>query len=686
MADFELDPTDLSSTRSLVEKIGSQYYPNGEVVVKNTTMSRLPMEDRTLRSADPAKILQGDGIYRNPAFVISAYAQTTQSALHGILASQSDIGDDVSIKDPNDPAGKNTLTGAAARQEIMRQSIMTSGLSPSGFQSTIRALNNDIINQTTFPNIETSSVTSSDGVTLSHSLTGYTSGENVESFNGGSRAIAIVENLTDTEKQIYAQKIAELHKKINFQGSVNDFVINFTQNKAGQNLAELGFNIIQTGTYFGGNTVSYIPVSQEYLGTGQRLCKISAALIEMLLQMTNTIYIQGGTGTDRTIIGPNFSPLTAENNSVSDHSFGRGFDIMSVGDTPDKAVKLSTNIDSYRRGLDMFLSTLQKLPRELHPDLIIVHDQLASELGVLETGLESATAAVRTKYKGLSPYINFACDGSHRDHIHVSFGPQRAGSFLTPTAPEIVNSQTSSDGTAPTTDTGQTSVNFSKFKISYFDKPNEALSPDEVMNLLITTGLYSDETAAIFVGIAERESNFRPFALNTNRKTGDFSFGLFQTNLLPAAHGEKTFILKYPADDSVLGLKLAYAIDQSLNMDELADKVKNAASKSTVDQRIFIPYNQAYMLAVTAKSQEETLLRIKNNSKFDGYLFGPWGDYKGTYGFINKIKFSTISSVYTARGKKIETLKTWIRTKFQGDKPYPYIEDWMNGEYYEENA
>jgi hypothetical protein len=27
MADFELDPTDLSSTRSLVEKIGSQYYP-----------------------------------------------------------------------------------------------------------------------------------------------------------------------------------------------------------------------------------------------------------------------------------------------------------------------------------------------------------------------------------------------------------------------------------------------------------------------------------------------------------------------------------------------------------------------------------------------------------------------------------------------------------------------------------
>lgn len=683
MADFELDPSDLSSTRSLVEKIGSHFYPNGEVVVKNTTMSQLPMEDRTLRSADPAKILQGDGIYRNPAFVVSAYAQTTQSALHGILAAQSDINDDMIIRDPNDPSGTNTLTGAAARQEIMRQSIMTSGLAPSGFQSTMKALNNEIINQTTLPNTENSSVTSSDGTTFSHSFSGYESAANVESFNGGSRAIALVDNLTETEKQIYKQKIAELHKKVNFQGSVSEFVINFNQNSAGQNLASLGFDIIQTGTFFGGNAVSYIPVGKEYLGTGQKTCFVAAALIEMLLQITNTIYIGGGTGTHRTIIGPNFSALSAENNSVSDHSFGRGFDISFVGDTADKAIKLSTNIDSYRRGLDMFLSTLQKLPRELHPDLIIVHDQLASELGILETGLESTTAAVRTKYKGLSPYINFSCDASHRDHIHVSFGPQRAGSFLTPTSPEVISKMGSGGEPVTVVNTGITSVNFDKFKTSYYNKEKEQLSPDEVMNLLVSTGLYSDEVAAIFVGIAERESRFTPYSLNTNRSTGDFSFGLFQANLLPQAQGKKNFFLKYPKEETVLGLKLAYATEPNLNITELSAKVKSSASRSTADQRIFIPYNQAYMVAVVAAGPEKAAERIRNNTKFDGYLFGPWGDYKGTYGFIYNVKFSTIESAYTRSGKKVDALKAWIRKKFQGNKPYPFIEEWMDGQVYE---
>lgn len=350
-----------------------------------------------------------------------------------------------------------------------------------------------------------------------------------------------------------------------------------------------------------------------------------------------------------------------------------------VGDTINPAIKLSTNLDSYRRGLDMFLSNLQKLPRELHPDLIIVHDQLASELGILEKGLEDSNSAVRVKYKALSPYINFACDSNHRDHIHISFSAQRAGSFLTPTMAEGLG-QISYSGLS-----GSGEINFDKFKINYFNKPNETLSPDEIFNMLVTTGLYSHQVAAIFVGIAERESRFSPHALNTNRESKDFSFGLFQINLLPAANGKKTFFLKYPSDQNVLGLKLAYAVEEGLSQSDLENKVKNTASRSTVDQRIFIPYNQAYMLGVTGANEVEFSKRLKNNTQFDNYIFGAWGDYKGTYGFINKIKFSTIASVYTNSGKNIEILKSWIRTKFQGDKPYPYIEDWMNGEYYEEN-
>jgi hypothetical protein len=54
MADFEMNPEDLASTGSIARKIGSQFYPNGNVVIKNTTLSRTPLKDRSLRSADPA--------------------------------------------------------------------------------------------------------------------------------------------------------------------------------------------------------------------------------------------------------------------------------------------------------------------------------------------------------------------------------------------------------------------------------------------------------------------------------------------------------------------------------------------------------------------------------------------------------------------------------------------------------
>ncbi len=147
MSDPGINSTDLSSTSSIANSISESFYPNGEMVVTGTTMSRQPYEDRNLRSADPVKILQGDSLYRNPAFAINAYAQSTQSAMHGIIASMSDIGDDVKIADPNDPRGA-PLTGAAAKMEIAKNSMLVTNNAPSGFADSIRALNDSIINST----------------------------------------------------------------------------------------------------------------------------------------------------------------------------------------------------------------------------------------------------------------------------------------------------------------------------------------------------------------------------------------------------------------------------------------------------------------------------------------------------------------------------------------------------------
>ena len=282
MSDFELDSSDFSSTQSIVDKVGSQFYPNGEVVVKNTTMSRLPMQDRTLRSADPAKILQGDGLFRNPAFATAAYAQSTQSALHGILAAQADIDDEIKIADPDDPTNSKYLTGAAARSEIMKQSIMSTGVAPSGFEATLRAMNATVVNSTTLNTDGSGSVGNDYGGSYSHSTTGYCPAQNAESYNGGSRQIALEENLTDKEKEIYQTKTSELNKKSNFKGSISTFSINFNQNTlpsgTNQDLTKLGFEIYQGGTFYGGGDGSGIPIPKEYIGSRNKnmLCLSSS--------------------------------------------------------------------------------------------------------------------------------------------------------------------------------------------------------------------------------------------------------------------------------------------------------------------------------------------------------------------------------------------------------------------------
>jgi hypothetical protein len=233
-----------------------------------------------------------------------------------------------------------------------------------------------------------------------------------------------------------------------------------------------------------------------------------------------------------------------------------------------------------------------------------------------------------------------------------------------------------------------------KFKQNFFGKPNASLSTDELMALLSTSGLFSLEVSAIFTAVAEREANVRPAAINTNRATGDFSVGMFQINLLPKAHGDKTFYLKYnasgqPEDSTALGYKLAYSIDSDNNPKTLADKVQNQATQATVDRRVWIPYNQAWMLGVTAVGSLRVAQVIKKNNPIDEYCFRPWGDY-GTEiipGFIFKTKFSTALSVYLNRGGTDANLRKWIRTNIpQESRAYKYIEGWMGGSVYDKNG
>ena len=137
-SDINFDINDLSDSKSAAQKMTDSFYPNGKVVYTNTTQSMEDNPSRTLSSADPVRVLQGDGIYRNPAFAVNGYIQNVQSSMHGIIAASSDIDENVKIPDPENPG--SFLTGASARQEIAKQSLLSTGYSPGGFDSTIKSM------------------------------------------------------------------------------------------------------------------------------------------------------------------------------------------------------------------------------------------------------------------------------------------------------------------------------------------------------------------------------------------------------------------------------------------------------------------------------------------------------------------------------------------------------------------
>lgn len=244
---------------------------------------------------------------------------------------------------------------------------------------------------------------------------------------------------------------------------------------------------------------------------------------------------------------------------------------------------------------------------------------------------------------------------------------------------------------------GVISGGLEKFKKSFKNDVNTAFTKEDVFQLLVLSNAFSDEVAALFTAISERESGgYHPGALNGDRDSNDFSIGLFQINLLPGAHGLKYFSLIYPEKEKVQGLQLAYSIEKNLDQDTLIYKVKHEAYRATVDERAFIPYNQVSLLAATAVSPSRASDAIEKGKIINEYCFVPWGDYKTRFsedseyyskvGTIAGVKYSTVRNLYLSTGKKEELLKSWIRKNFKKTPGEPYIEKWMTGIIFDNDA
>lgn len=703
MADFEINIDSLTDSKTITSAIKQSFYPQDQQIVQNTSNSLSGNYDRTLMSRDVNKVLQGDALYRNPAFALAGYEHNTKSAMHTILSMGADL-DNVSIADPDDPNGE-PIGGAQARLEIASRSIMSTGFAPGGFESSMQAFisasTSDPINDAAGGS-GSGSVQDGYGNSIPHSTEGYSVADSSQVYNGGNRSIALVSQLTEKEKDEYSKKAESLLKKSNFRVSSNDasifrkgFSINFNENSKKQDLAALNFDIVQSGSYMqtsSGPKYQTESVDKKLIGSGTQTCMPAAALVELLNRLTDFVFIRGGLGVGRGIIGPNFTLLTDKNNSVSDHAFGRGLDISAVGKDAETAVVFDNPVptaEKYLKGLSILLQYIEALPQELHPDLIVVSDQLNNELGIRD-GLEAADSPIRKMFPNLCKSVNFHSDSGHRNHIHLSFGSKRAGAILPSTS---IGVSKSSETTSTTTQTATGSVE--KFK-RVFRQGDGPLSDLEVYTLLNVYGNFGEEVSAIFTGIARRESRYNPWSTN------DSGFwGLWQFPSRNNAGGLNIVHIQVPAMEKIQFWKLAYknwkqegltpeTSDAFIRNLQKNDPTKNAG-RQYFDERAFIPINQVYALRgkFVAYDMSQKIDKIKRGNSS---LLIPWGETFLYHGWLSKVRYSDIKDVYTkATGKSENQLRDWILDNMpqnsRSRNPDPItgkstLESWLDGKIY----
>lgn len=105
----------------------------------------------------------------------------------------------------------------------------------------------------------------------------------------------------------------QLNGKKNFGGTIKELSINFntaTYKDVTQDLTKVNFDVYQSTNYKNATEAFSKVKVNSYFGSGSRVSMPSAALIELLLRLTDKIYISGDQG-DRPLLGPNFQMLSS---------------------------------------------------------------------------------------------------------------------------------------------------------------------------------------------------------------------------------------------------------------------------------------------------------------------------------------------------------------------------------------
>lgn len=450
MTTFNLDTQSITNTSSIYEAISNGYYPNGEIIVKNTSSSLSgPSRERTLTSRTLSDALTGDALYRSPKFSGTFYNKTISSSLNSLLTGGSEAafstGTVYTISDPEAISSKGKLTGGAAFSRI----ILDSAAGKNAAIDFIEKANDSIsYDNSTFKSFAQSTAPYQPGSSETTPLADDTVSIGP---SGGSRFIVLDSQISAEEKGWLIER-ADLAKNT---GSVSDpSFLTFFYFDIDDNLT----NLSNTKSYFPDASMSS-DVPTELIKAQKQKAMMCPAMIELIIYLSSKVKFSGGTGAFRAgNPSQQGSMLTSAESGdyISDHVFGRGFDIMALGplDGSDY-IKFdgegSRDSNRYRKGLEFLLAALNTAPSHIVPDCVTFHEKLGPEYGVSK-GNEEVNAPIKTKYPNLK-YVNFGANSGHNNHIHISFSGARGGIYTGPGGQMGVETGSGNGNTTPTTPT-----------------------------------------------------------------------------------------------------------------------------------------------------------------------------------------------------------------------------------------
>lgn len=535
---------------------------------------------------------------------------------------------------------------------------------------------------------------------------------------GDPRAVAFEDLMTPEELTIHKTRVGILADTGNVDTEVDKlrngstFNMTFKQEFIDKYQKEGGLQYLKDYKYYETKALEqeYAPVVNNELFDDKYYGKryyASATLVEFLLQLSQKISFKGGFGSGRGATGPAFGdPINGGgfNAFISDHGFFRGFDIGAVGKKGEELINFSDGMDGklYEKAVEILLNAMNAIPEYLQPDSFIIDDDLKDKYGIVE-GFESInnpSATVNKTYKNLTR-VNYHSKPGHKDHIHISFGPQRAGSYsqwagsAASLFPQSSNSSSldSSSGIVPGTLPRGNPSDFSEVWERFETRTTQITNLNSLYVALRFLGQYSEGAAAIWMCLAERESNLSPAGFNGGvEASGDYSLGLWQVNF----YGVKSLLthnFPLPYKDStgrivtetLPGYKILFKDWQSLGI----NSADSAIAKMREIEKNGKRYGKSLMdpRALSAGAQI-AMLPPMSDYRRDGWMFWNWGEYepyggeKGTgSGWFFKLKFTTAADFYCQNnpGKTTEDLRNWCRTNLDRNLPSTKLclEDWM---------